>query len=317
MRTPTAWGIGTLAVAVVLAVVSAVLYVNPPQQKTVSFFTDDAASLQLGTTVRIAGVTVGKVKDMTIEPDQIRVDLRIDASAFVGDKSQVQVRMLTVVGGYYVTISSLGERPLGSQPIPVERVTMPYNLVRTMTDATRITDSVAAQPIKESLDRIQDGLRGDNTQALPALIKAGNALMSTIERQSGQVTEILGMSDEYLSALNGHAPVLQDIVRKASIAEQTLVLYGKGFAAVWTEMAEVAEGIQLVSTFYDNHRDDFLEKMRAWIEKGRLFFDRNGLTVRGLQRVQQRLNRILDAQDARPELLATDLCVPLPGSPCS
>ena len=45
--------------------------------------------------------------------------------AFVGDQSQVQVRMLTVVGGYYVTIIPLGKSSLGTHPIPKERVTMP------------------------------------------------------------------------------------------------------------------------------------------------------------------------------------------------
>ena len=40
--------------------------------------------------------------------------------------------MLTVVGGYYVSIVSLGDRALGGNAIPLERVTMPYNLMRTI-----------------------------------------------------------------------------------------------------------------------------------------------------------------------------------------
>ena len=47
--------------------------------------------------------------------------------------------MLTVVGGYYVSILSLGDKPLGAKPIPLERVRMPYNLMRTLADATKLT----------------------------------------------------------------------------------------------------------------------------------------------------------------------------------
>jgi phospholipid/cholesterol/gamma-HCH transport system substrate-binding protein len=32
--------------------------------------------------------------------------------------------------------------------------------------------------------------------------------------------------------------------------------------------------------------------------------------------VRRKIERVLDAQNAPPELLATDLCMPVPGSPC-
>jgi phospholipid/cholesterol/gamma-HCH transport system substrate-binding protein len=40
------------------------------------------------------------------------------------------------------------------------------------------------------------------------------------------------------------------------------------------------------------------------------------VTIRALQRVQNLMDRVLDAQNAPPGLLATDLCMPLPGSAC-
>jgi phospholipid/cholesterol/gamma-HCH transport system substrate-binding protein len=43
---------------------------------------------------------------------------------------------------------------------------------------------------------------------------------------------------------------------------------------------------------------------------------RNGLTVRGVPRLQNLFNRIFDAQNAPPGLLASDLCIPVPGAPC-
>ena len=61
---------------------------------------------------------MGTVKDLSLETDQVRVRASVDRDAFVGDQSQFEVRMLTVVGGYYVTINSLGDVPLGSRPIP-------------------------------------------------------------------------------------------------------------------------------------------------------------------------------------------------------
>jgi phospholipid/cholesterol/gamma-HCH transport system substrate-binding protein len=316
LRNPITLGVGGLAIVAVLVLVAALLYISPPGQKTVTFYTDDAASIRLGDDVRIAGIPVGKVDDISLDSDQVQVRAKINEGAFVGDQSQVQVRMLTVVGGYYVSIESMGDTPLGANSIPLERVKMPYSLIRTLTDATNITNNVNAKPIKESLDEMQKGLAGTNVESLSAVINAGNSLMSTIDKQRGQVTSILDMSDEYIQSLSNFREELKQIVLKVSIIEQTLVLYSAGFGSALKGVGDILEALLPIGNFYDNHRDKFLEKVRQWQEKGRFFVERNDVIVRGLHRVQDKLERVLDAQNAAPELLATDLCMPVPGSPC-
>jgi virulence factor Mce-like protein len=300
-----------------LALTTALLYISPPGQRMFTFFTDDAASVHLGDEVRIAGITVGEIKNVTLESDSVRVQAKIDNTAFVGDQSEIEVRMLTVVGGYYVNLVSLGDQPLGNDAIPRERVIMPYNLIRTLTDATKITDDVDPTPIKESLDEMQAGLQGTNVESLNAVIKAGNTLMSTIDRQRGQVTKILDLSDEYIERLSGFRETLKEMVRKVAIVEQTLILYSNGFGKSLDGLGDIVAAIGIPLTpFYAKHRDDFLEKIRNFVQKGRLWVDHNGLIVRILKRTQDHIMRILDIQDSAPELLATDLCIPAPGTAC-
>ncbi|BBX18146.1 mammalian cell entry protein [Mycolicibacterium duvalii] len=316
LRNPTVWGAGALALMTVIALLIAMVYVSPPGQKTVIFYTDDAAAIRPGDSVRIAGINVGKVKDLTLESDQVRVEARVDDSAFVGDRSQVQVRMLTVVGGYYVSISPIGDTPLGTKPIPVERVTMPYSLIRTLTDATKITDNVAPQPINESLGQVQRGLTGTNLESVSAVIDAGNNVMSTIEKQRGQVSAILNLSNEYLQDVNNYKDELKDLIRKISIIEQSLTLYSKGLARAMAGFGDIMDGLSPIFIFYQNHRDKALVKIRDWLEKSRMWSERNGVVVRALHLTRVKIERILGAQQAAPELLATDLCMPIPGSPC-
>jgi virulence factor Mce-like protein len=316
LRNPTAWGAGALALMTIIALVTAMVYVSPPGQKTITFYTDDAAAIRPGDPVRIAGINVGKVKDLALESDQVRVRARVDSSAFVGDRSQVQVRMLTVVGGYYVSISPIGDTPLGAQPIPVERVTMPYSLMRTLTDATKITDNVGPKPINESLNQVQQGLTGTNVESVSAVIDAGNKVMSTIENQRGQVSAILKLSNEYLEDVNNYKEELKDLVRKISIIEQSLTLYSKGLAGAMTGFGNILDGLSPIFIFYQNHRDEALAKIRDRLEKARMWSERNGVIVRSLRLARTKIERVLGAQQAAPELLATDLCMPIPGSPC-
>lgn len=315
-RHPAAWGAAALVLSTVVTLVVAFLYVSPPGQRTVTFYTDDAASIHSGDQVRIAGIPVGKVMDLALEPNRVQVRARVDNYAFVGDESQVEVRMLTVVGGYYVNIISLGRAPLGNKPIPVARVKMPYNLMQTLADSTKITENIKAKPLKESLDQLQRGLNGDNVESLSAVIDAGNSLMSTIERQRGQVTAILDLSNEYIQAFNNYSDGLRTIVRNASIAIQTLTIYGKQFGDGLAAFRHVLDALAPISYFYLNHRDKFLETVRNWLERARMWAEHNGVVIRAMREVRNKVERVLGAQNAPPELLATDICMPVPGSPC-
>jgi glutamate dehydrogenase/leucine dehydrogenase len=116
--------------------------------------------------------------------------------------------------------------------------------------------------------------------------------------------------------LSNYRGQLQQLIEKISILEQTLVLYGKGFAGALQGMGNVMQGIGTVGVFYMNHRDKFLAKFIHWQQIVRTWADRSGLVVRILRRTRNRMERTLDAQNAPPELLATDLCIPLPASPC-
>ena len=302
---------------VIVALAATVYYVSPPNQKTVVFYTDDAASVRPGDSVRIAGIEVGKVKDLAIEPNQVKVRATVDGDAFVGDQSQVQVRMLTVVGGYYVNLLSLGDEPLADREIPLERVTMPYNLMQTLADSTKVTQDVDPRPIRQSIDEIQAGLTGSNVETLTAIIDAGNSLIGTIERQRGQISAILNISDEYIRELNQFTGKLQDLVSKISILEQTLVVYGKGFAGALSGMGDIADAIlRPLGSFWVNNREEFIAKVREWQDRFRRWADNNSRIIPRLRRVRDKIERVLDAQNARPELLATDFCIPLPGSPC-
>lgn len=315
-RSPLMWGTVAFALLTIVALVAGFLYISPPTQRYVTFYTDDAQSIRPGDDVRIAGVTVGTVKDLALESDQVRARLSVNNDAFVGDQSQIQVRMLTVVGGYYVNIVSLGDTPLGDKPIPDERTTMPYSLMRTLVDTTKVTENVNPRPFKESLDQLEQGLAGTNVETLGAIVDAGNTVMSTIDRQRGQVTAILDLSDEWIRSLKDYEGALRVLVRRISILEATLSIYSTGFGAGIQGLNDLINSLAPALLFYRHHHDEMIERVRRLIVKATDWTNRQGAVVRSLRLMRNKIQRVLDAQGAPPELLATDLCFPIPGSSC-
>jgi virulence factor Mce-like protein len=318
VRSPLFLGTAALVMATVIGLVVAWVYVSPPRQQIVTFYTDDASSVAPGDTVRIAGIIVGKVKDLAIEPNQVRVRASVDRDAFVGDQSQVEVRMLTVVGGYYVTIDSLGDAPLGSRPIPLDRVTMPYSLIRTLADTTKITNNVAPRPINESINDIQQGLTGTNTDTVAEILNAGNAITQTLDRQRGELSSILELSNEYIARLNNNRELLEYMISRVAILEETLVLYGNGFAGALSGLGQIGIRLEAINRTYMPHRTEFLARVHGILGEIQTIADRNGLLVRVLRRIRGRMEGTLAAQNngTPPELFATDLCFPTEGSRC-
>ncbi|WP_228032568.1 MlaD family protein [Mycolicibacterium sp. P9-22] len=308
-----------VAIVTIFGVVAGWIYVNPPSEKIVTFYTDDAASIRPGDTVRIAGIVVGNIKDLASEPDQIRVRTRVRRDAFVGDQSQVQVRMLTVVGGYFVTLIPLGDSEIGERPIPKERVTMPYSLVETLSDTTKITENLASQPIKDSIAQLQQGLTGSNTDSVTAVLDAANAIVDTMDRQRGQISKLLAMSDEFVDTLKDYRGQLQEYINKIAILEAALVLYGKSFADALEGIGAIVQAAKFgLLKMYFTNRQDFLDRLDGILTEFRTIQSRNGVLVRVLGRVHDRMQRAVGSQNSyiRPELLATDICVPVHGSPC-
>ena len=68
--------------------------------------------------------------------------------------------------------------------------------------------------------------------------------------------------------------------------------------------------------FWAGNRDAFILKVSEMQDRFRRWADHNSRIIPRLRRVRDKIERVLDAQNARPELLATDLCIPMAGSPC-
>ncbi|MGY2062732.1 MlaD family protein, partial [Nocardia gipuzkoensis] len=97
-------GIAGVVLVAILAVGAGVLYVAPIGKKTYTADLAEAQSVKAGDDIRVAGISVGKVKSLELQPDRVIMRFTVDSKVFVGDQSTLDVRMLTVVGGNYVAL---------------------------------------------------------------------------------------------------------------------------------------------------------------------------------------------------------------------
>ncbi|MVU80777.1 MCE family protein [Nocardia sp. ET3-3] len=318
-RTQIVLGAGVVLVAVVSLAATTMLYMHPLGRKTIAFETTDASSVGIGAEVRVAGITVGKVTKLSIQPKTVRVDAEIDNGTFVGSDTRVDVRMLTPVGGYAVTLVPLGNASLGSAVIPADRVSVPYSIGDVLQAAPNVTDKVNGGPIDANIDQIADALQ-HNSGSVGSLIAGMNSIATVMDEQREQVRNVMDMAAQYLQTFNTSRDFVFELIRQVEIVLSTYNNTHAGFNEAYELLGDTVYRIIPIENFYLEHEPQvrpLIEQLRAGIAD---FQQHMGPAIDQLQQLRDRLAAWLTpdgmAEIGSGTILASGICIPIPGRTC-
>ena len=72
----------------------------------------EAGGLKVDDEVRIAGVRVGKVNEVELAQDQVKVTFKVDDAADFGGESSAAIRVKTILGSMFLAVQPAGEGQL-------------------------------------------------------------------------------------------------------------------------------------------------------------------------------------------------------------
>ena len=233
-RNPVAVGGAGIALTLV-AVWLALSYNSLPfldsKKEYVAYFTE-AGGLNPGASVQVSGNDMGRVSDITLDGNRVRVDFSLDESAHLGDRTEAAIKTKSLLGARMLEITPRGDSDL-TGPIPIERTSAPYQLTDALNDLTTTVDGLDTGQLSESLDTLaqtfastppqlqvavqglarfsqslnsrDDQLRNllahakkttdvlaDRTDDVVALIRQTNALLTELRTQSAALDQIAG-----------------------------------------------------------------------------------------------------------------------------
>ena len=159
-------------------------------RKTYGAIFSNVSGLRTGNLVRAAGVEVGKVTDIVVNPDAtVHVEFNADPSAVLTEATRAEIRYDDLIGGRYLALVDVAAGPrilAAGQTIPVERTQPALDL-----------DSVTAgfRPLFRALDPQQvNDLSG---QLMHALQGEGPTIASFLD-QAAAVTSTLADRDQLI-----------------------------------------------------------------------------------------------------------------------
>lgn len=215
-------GIAGLCAVAVLGVAVGALYVIPLGKKTYTAELSEAQSVKAGDDIRLAGVPVGEVESLELEPDRVLMRFTVDRDVFVGDRSSLDIRMLTLVGGHYVALFPAGDKPLGDNPIPADRVRLPYSLMETFQDATAPLRETDGDTLRDNLAALDTSIEGA-PETLRSVLDTVGSYLDAIERQRTQVSNAIATADEYVTMYDGAKTDLGRLMDNVNLMETVLL----------------------------------------------------------------------------------------------
>jgi phospholipid/cholesterol/gamma-HCH transport system substrate-binding protein len=150
----------------------------------------EAAGLQSGNEVRIAGVKVGTVGNVSLEGDHVKVSFRV-RNAWIGDQTTAAIKIKTLLGQKYLALDPEGTQALrSSQPIPLQRTMAPYDVIEAFSGLSQTVGQINTQQLAQSFNTISDTFAGTPADVRGALTGL-SALSQTIASRDDQLRQLL------------------------------------------------------------------------------------------------------------------------------
>jgi phospholipid/cholesterol/gamma-HCH transport system substrate-binding protein len=181
----------------------------------------EAGGLAAGANVKIAGVKVGTVDQVSLAHGDALVAFTVRSGVTLGAQTTAHIRTGTLLGERVLTLESFGADTMRPRDvIPMSRTSSPYSLAEAVSDLTSNTQGTDLSSLNQSLDTLSETI----DQVAPQLGPAFDGLTRLSASINGR--------NEQVGKLLQHASDVTGILAQRSQRVNTLLLNGNDLLAV-------------------------------------------------------------------------------------
>ncbi|WP_067813158.1 MCE family protein [Nocardia inohanensis] len=201
-------GIAAILVTVAALVAAVGAFVIPFGETVYRAEFANSGDVRTGDDVRVAGISIGKVRSVTLVGDHAEIAFGLDSKVHVGVDSRVTIRLLTPIGGRFVTVEPAGAGTAAGKVIPRERTRTPYDLSSALEQATPALTALDAGKLRETIAKLA-GAFEQQPDALNGILNSVNSLSTIIVQRRSEFARTLDVAKEYLEMLMNKLDRLQ------------------------------------------------------------------------------------------------------------
>jgi phospholipid/cholesterol/gamma-HCH transport system substrate-binding protein len=212
--------LGAITVVVMLVVMAAAFNLSKfPGFGGTSYTAEfkDASGLRKGNMVQVGGIRVGRVQDITLEQNRVRVRFEVDHGVELGTESEASVEVLSLLGEKYLELTPAGAGDLDpDDTIPVERTSSAYDIVGVFGDLTTTTERIDTDQLSQALDVVADTVDHAGPE-IAASLEGITRLSRTVASRDEQIQALLVSSREVSKVLAARSGDVVELMRSADL----------------------------------------------------------------------------------------------------
>ncbi|MEO6702773.1 MAG: MCE family protein [Jatrophihabitantaceae bacterium] len=176
----------------------------------------EAAGLQAGNEVRVAGVKVGSVRSVGLQGTHVLVRFRVK-NAWIGDQSTAAIKIKTLLGQKYLSIDPQGSKRLGTgTAIPLARTTSPYDVTQAFEGLGSTVGQIDTKQLAASFQTISDTFK-NSPASVRSMLQGLSALSRTIASRDSQLTTLLNNTKQITQTLSDRDGQFQLLINDGNL----------------------------------------------------------------------------------------------------
>lgn len=194
----------------------------------------DASGIHKGNIVQVGGIRVGRVTDVTLDGDRVKVRFELKGDVEFGKQSKASIKVLNLLGEKFLDVQPEGQGQLASGgTIPVERTQSAYDIVGVFTDLTTTTEQIDTTQLSTALDTVADTLdvsapeiraSFDGIARLSRSVAARDAEIQSLFESSRSVSKVLSeRSQDIVSLMKSSDLVFKELTQRREAVHALLV----------------------------------------------------------------------------------------------
>lgn len=189
---------------------------------------------------------------MELSGDRVIVDFRVDRSQNLGDRTTAEVKLKTVLGKLYLSVSPAGAGELDDGLIPLARTGVPYSLDELATDAEHVADGLDVEGLEAMMQTLADTMPADSGQISSALAGV-EATSQMLVRNDARITSLLQASKSLTSIVTEQSEDVAALVENSTAVVSILSARKEALFQLVEDLRALTES---AATFLTDNSDD-------------------------------------------------------------
>ena len=185
----------------------------------------DSSSLESGDSVRVAGIRIGTVRDVELQPDNsVVVDFDADDNVRLTENTKVAVRYLNLVGDRYLELLD--------QPGPA-KIQQPHSRI----GSDRTEPALNLDLLLGGLKPVIRGLNPDDVNALTG------SLIQILQGQGGDLESLFARTSSFTNALADNGQTVEQLIERLKQTLATVSEDGAKFSGAVDQLEQLTTGL--------------------------------------------------------------------------